>query len=281
MTISPWTILYAVLTLGVLGGAFGGVLAVASRIFAVERDPRIEEIQSTLPGANCGGCGFAGCASCAEAIASGAAPVNACPVCSGEQTTAIAAIMGVEVTPAERRVAFVRCAGGSRAGRKYDYIGLADCQAAVKIAGNGPLECAYGCLGFGSCVKACKFDALHINALGAAEVDRDKCTLCRQCMDACPRHLIIDIPYAADVVVPCASLDKGAAAKNNCAASCIACKLCEKNCPQDAIHVIDNVAVIDYTKCTSCGTCVAKCPRKVLLDIHEDGKVAPVAQAGD
>ena len=281
MTISPWTILYAVLTLGVLGGAFGGVLAVASRIFAVERDPRIEEIQSTLPGANCGGCGFAGCASCAEAIASGAAPVNACPVCSGEQTTAIAAIMGVEVAPAERRVAFVRCAGGSRAGRKYDYIGLADCQAAVKIAGNGPLECAYGCLGFGSCVKACKFDALHINALGAAEVDRDKCTLCRQCMDACPRHLIIDIPSAADVVVPWASLDKGAAAKNNCAASCIACKLCEKNCPQDAIHVIDNVAVIDYTKCTSCGTCVAKCPRKVLLDIHEDGKVAPVAQAGD
>ena len=86
--------------------------------------------------------------------------------------------------------------------------------------------------------------------------------------------------YAADVVVRCASQDKGAVARNNCAASCIGCKLCEKNCPQDAIHVIDNVAVIDYTKCTSCGVCVEKCPRKVLLDIHEDGKVAPVAKAG-
>ena len=280
MTVSPLTILYAVLTLGVLGGGFGAILAFASKIFAVEKDQRIEEIHATLPGANCGGCGFAGCAACAEAIVSGAAPVNACPVCSGEQTSAIAAIMGVEVEPAERRVAFVRCAGGDRANKKYDYIGLPDCQAAARIAGNGPLECAYGCLGFGSCVAACPFDAIHINALGAAEVDRDRCTLCRQCMDACPRHLITDIPYAADIVVPCASLDKGAAAKENCAASCIGCKLCEKNCPSGAVHVIDNLAVIDYARCTSCGTCVEKCPRKVLVDIHEDGKVVPVAQAG-
>ena len=280
MTVNPMTILYAVLTLGVLGGGFGAILAVASKIFAVEKDPRIEEIQGILPGANCGGCGFAGCSACAESIVSGAAPVNACPVCSGEQTTAIAAIMGVEVALAERRVAFVRCNGGTRSNKKYDYIGLMDCQAAVKIAGNGPLDCAFGCLGFGSCVAACAFDAIHINAGGVAEVDRDKCTLCRRCMDACPRHLITDVPYAADVVVRCASQDKGAVARNNCAASCIGCKLCEKNCPQDAIHVIDNVAVIDYTKCTSCGVCVEKCPRKVLLDIHEDGKVAPVAKAG-
>ena len=58
MTVNPMTILYAVLTLGVLGGGFGAILAVASKIFAVEKDPRIEEIQGILPGANCGGCGF-------------------------------------------------------------------------------------------------------------------------------------------------------------------------------------------------------------------------------
>ena len=59
---------------------------------------------------------------------------------------------------------------------------------------------------------------------------------------------------------------------------CIGCKLCEKNCPSDAIHVVDNVAVIDYSKCTSCGTCVSKCPRKVILNIHDNGKVTPVVQ---
>ena len=272
------TILYAVLTLGVLGALFGGVLAVASKVFEVKKDPRIDEIHSILPGANCGGCGFAGCGACAEAIAGGNAPVNACPVCSGEQTTAIAAIMGVEVTAAERRVAFVRCNGGNRAGKKYEYIGIPDCTAAVKIAGNGPLDCAFGCLGFGSCTAVCKFDAIHINENGVAEVDRHKCTLCRRCMEVCPRHIITDIPYAADVVVRCASQDKGAVARNNCASSCIACKLCEKNCPHDAIHVVDNVAVIDYTKCTSCGTCVSKCPRKVIFDLHSNGKVMPVVQ---
>ena len=273
------TVLYAVLVLGVLGLVFGGGLAVASKVFEVKKDPRVEEIRATLPGANCGGCGFAGCDACATAIASGAAPVNACPVCSGEQTTHIAAIMGVEVEAAERRVAFVKCAGGNRSNKKYEYIGIEDCVGAMKIAGNGPLECAYGCLGFGSCVKACAFGALSINEYGVAEVDREKCTLCRKCMAACPRHLIIEVPYAADVMMRCSSKDKGAVSKKNCAVSCIGCKLCEKNCPSDAIHVVDSVAVIDYTKCTSCGTCVTKCPRKVLMNIHDDGKVVPVVKS--
>ena len=149
----------------------------------------------------------------------------------------------------------------------------------MKIAGNGPLECAYGCLGFGSCVKACAFGALSINEYGVAEVDREKCTLCRKCMEACPRHLIVEVPYAADIMMRCSSKDKGAVSKKNCAVSCIGCKLCEKNCPSDAIHVVDNVAAIDYTKCTSCGTCVTKCPRKVLMNIHDDGKVVPVVKA--
>ncbi len=271
------TIFYGVLLLGVLGAAFGLILAVASKIFEVQKDPRIEEVQNTLPGANCGGCGFAGCAACAEAIVSGAAPVNACPVCSGAQTSYIASIMGVEVTAAERRVAFVRCAGGSRANKKYDYVGIPDCESAARIVGNGPLSCAYGCFGFGSCVRACHFDAIHINSYGVAEVDRDKCTNCQHCMEVCPRGLIIDVPYAADVLVNCASKDKGAIARNKCAFSCITCRLCEKNCPTGAVSIVDNIAVIDYSKCTSCGTCASKCPRKVIQDIHADGKVVPVA----
>ena len=104
-------ILYALLLLGVLGGAFGLVLAIASKVFEVKTDPRLAEILDALPGANCGGCGYPGCAGCAAAILEGKAPVNACPSNTGEKTARIAAIMGVEVKPVERRVAFVRCAG--------------------------------------------------------------------------------------------------------------------------------------------------------------------------
>lgn len=270
-------VLYALLTLGILGGVFGLVLAIASKVFEVKVDPRLAEIQDNLPGANCGGCGYPGCAGCAAAILAGKAPVNACPSCSGEQTSRIAAIMGVEVEAVERRVAFVRCAGGDRAGHKFEkYVGVTDCVAAMKVSGNGPLDCGFGCLGLGSCVAACKFDAIFINDHGVAEVDRDKCTHCMQCAEACPRHVITDAPYAADILVPCASLDKGAVAKAGCSVSCIGCRLCEKNCPSGAITVKDNLASIDYTKCTSCGECVTKCPRKLIVDIHEDGKVAPV-----
>lgn len=272
------TVVYAVLILGVLALIFGGGLAIASIVFAVEKDPRIDSVREALPGANCGGCGFAGCDACAKAIAEGKAPVNACPVCDGEAVTQIASIMGVAVKAAERTVAFVKCAGGCDAAKKFEYVGVTDCVGAMKVSGNGPLHCANGCLGFGSCIKACQFGAIFINEKGVAEVDRDKCKDCGQCMAACPRHLIIEVPYAADIMVKCSNKDKGAKAKQNCSVSCIGCKLCEKNCPNDAIHVVDNVAVIDYTKCTSCGICVTKCPRKVIENIHDNGKVVPVVK---
>ena len=270
-------IFYAVLTLGILGGVFGLLLAGASRVFEVKKDPRLALIRECLPGANCGGCGYPGCAGCAAAILSREAPVNACPSCSGEQTSRIAALMGVKVAAAERRIAFVRCSGGDRASRKFSrYVGLEDCTAAAKVSGNGTLDCAFGCLGLGTCVRVCKFDAIHINARGVAEVDRSRCTHCMQCAAACPRHVITDVPYAASVTVPCGSKDVGALAKAHCASSCIGCRLCEKNCPAGAVSVVDNVAVIDYTKCTSCGACAAKCLRKLIRNIHSNGKVAPV-----
>ena len=55
-------ILTAVATLGAIGAGSAGILYLVSQKFKVEEDLCIQEVQDTLPAANCGGCGFPGCA---------------------------------------------------------------------------------------------------------------------------------------------------------------------------------------------------------------------------
>ena len=255
---------YAIVVLGVLGALFGLVLAVASKVFEVKKDPREEAVLSHLAGANCGGCGYPGCAGCAAAIVAGNAPVNACAPAGAENAAAIAAIMGLEAPSGERQVAFVRCNGGTNAKKRFDYVGVKDCMAATKVAA-GPLDCSFGCLGFGTCVSACQFGAMSIGPNGAAVVDPDKCTACMACANACPRHLIVSVPASKKVHVACANQDKGKAAMSVCASSCIGCGLCQKECKKDAIHVVNGVAVIDYDKCVGCKLCSKVCPRDAIL----------------
>ena len=95
-------------------------------------------------------------------------------------------------------------------------------------------------------------------------MNREKCVGCGACAKACPNKLIEIVPDNMRVVVGCSSTDKGSVTKNICSIGCIACKLCEKSCKFDAIHVIDNHAVIDYTKCTNCTLCAKVCPTKVI-----------------
>lgn len=168
------------------------------------------------------------------------------------------------------RTACVYCSGGTRANKKMDYQ-AETCEAAMQLCEGGPLECSYGCLGCGSCVQACKFDAIHINAFGVAEVDEDKCINCGACIRKCPRKLIRSRLQANCMVPLCSNQDKGADARKQCGVSCIACRLCEKKCPAGAIAVADNHAVIDDEKCLACGACVTVCPRHVIVD--KDGVV--------
>ena len=257
-------ILFAVLVLGALGLIFGAILAFAGKVFAVERDERYDVILELLPGANCGGCGFAGCASYAEAILEGNAEVNCCPASSDEAKAEIARIMGVEAKKNMRLTALVRCNGGNRAKTKFEYAGLSDCVAASRVAG-GPMECRYGCLGMGTCVSACPFGAIAV-VEGVAKVDSEKCTGCLKCVEACPRNIIIPVPYTADVNVVCSSHEKGAVLRKICDIGCLGCKICVKTCKHDAIHVEDNLASIDYDKCTGCGECAEKCPRHLIVN---------------
>ena len=128
-------IVFAIVVLGVLGAAFGLILAVASKIFEVKKDPREEAILGCLAGANCGGCGFPGCAGLAAAIVKGEAPINGCAPAGADGAAKIAEIMGMEAPTGERQVAFVRCNGGTNAKTRFEYIGVKDCLAATKVAG--------------------------------------------------------------------------------------------------------------------------------------------------
>ena len=268
-------IVLPVLSIGGLGVVFGAGLGIAGEVFKVEEDPKIGEILEVLPGANCGGCGFPGCGGLATAIAAGNAPVNGCPVGGAAVAEKVGAIMGVTASAADPVTAFIKCGGTcEKAKDKYEYFGIDDCNMAVQLASGGAKSCSYGCLGLGSCKKACAFDAIEIQD-GIAVVDKDKCVACGKCVSACPKHIIELLPAKNKVKVQCSSKDIGKNVMQVCSVGCIACKICEKNCPFDAIHVIDNLAVIDYDKCKACGICANKCPKNVITG----KKPAPPAQS--
>ncbi len=278
-------ILIAIAVLGGLGLVFGLVLAGASKLFYVETDPRLDQLNECLPGANCGGCGYAGCGGYAEAVLSGEAEIGKCASGGNECAQAMAAIMGLQAQEVTRKVALVRCSGAKTYDKdgnlvtgariKAEYEGFKDCDAASKVGGNGPLSCKFGCLGFGTCVKACKYDAIHV-VNGVAVVDEDKCVGCMSCAKACPRNLIVPVEPYRNVVIACASLAKGAVTTRGCTAGCIGCGLCKKICPKDAITVERNLAVIDYSKCDNCGLCATVCPKKLIKDSNVEKSPFPV-----
>lgn len=258
-------IIIATVLVGGTGLLIGLFLGVSGKKFAVEVDETEVAVREELPGNNCGGCGYPGCDGLAAAIAKGEAPVNACPVGGAPVADKIAAIMGQEVGESVRMTAFVKCTGDCEETTvNYKYSGVEDCDMLGFVPGGGPKACNHGCLGYGSCVKACQFDAIHI-VNGIAVVDKEACKACGKCVAACPKQLIELIPYEQKVMVGCNSKDKGKAVTSACKVGCIGCKKCEKGCPAGAITVTDNVAHIDYEKCTNCGACKDLCPRKVIL----------------
>jgi len=256
-------ILIAILILGILGLAFGVGLAFASRKLAVETDPKLEQVQHLLPGANCGACGNPGCFGFAESLISGKSVVDSCRVCSDESKEKIAGILGLALNKQDKKVATLHCNGGLRVKDKYLYDGVNDCITANLVLG-GQKSCVFACLGFGTCVKACPFGAITMSAEALPVVDKAKCRSCNRCVLVCPKKLFSLVSVTHPVFVACSSHDFGKDVKNVCAVGCISCKLCEKTCKFDAIHVIDNLAVIDYHKCTSCRECVKVCPSKSI-----------------
>lgn len=269
-----------VLIMVVAGAFLGALLFLASRFFAVETDPRIEQILDLLPGANCGACGFGGCAAFAEAVVLHGSECHLCVPGGGTCAAAIAKIMGAEVKETEPMVAVIHCGGSPEmAPKQADYYGIQTCAAACVDGVNSPKGCLFGCLALGDCIRACPFDAMTTTADGMPHVIESKCVACGKCVAACPRNIIELHPRKKHVHVLCKSRDKGKDVRKLCQVGCIACKRCEKECKFDAVKVVDNLAVIDYEKCTNCGKCANVCPMSTIVNLRKARKEVLAAQA--
>lgn len=257
-------ILLPVIIVGAIGLIAGLGLAVASKFMAVPVDESQEKARAVLPGANCGACGFSGCDGYAEALAAGKASIDKCAPGGAAVAKQLSEIFGGEVGASEPLTAFVACKGTPEITvEAYEYRGMESCAAANSLHG-GPLACAYGCLGFGDCMRACQFGAITLEN-GRPSICRDKCVACGRCAEVCPKGIISLVPQKAAVLVGCSSCAKGPSVAKSCKVSCIACMQCEKSCPTGAIRVKNNLAVIDYELCSGCGKCREVCKRGVIL----------------
>ncbi|MCI2083050.1 MAG: RnfABCDGE type electron transport complex subunit B [Bacteroidales bacterium] len=259
------TVLITIASLTLMGFILAVVLYFVAQKFKVEEDPRIDDVEALMPGANCGGCGHAGCRSFAESVVKAPSIGNEfCPVGGNAVMKKVAAYLGQTVEEKKPEVAVVRCNGSfdNRERANY-YDGYSSCKVMLSLY-TGDTGCNFGCAGLGDCVDACKFDAIHMNSItGLPEVDDEKCTGCGSCVKACPQNLIeLRSKGIKDrrVVVLCRNTDKGAVTRQVCRAGCIGCGRCVKVCPFEAITLENNLAYIDPEKCRLCRKCVEVCP---------------------
>lgn len=266
------TLIFTIVILVGLGVVSAIILYFVAQKFKVYEDPRIDEVEAMLPGANCGGCGFAGCRQLATALVENEDISQLyCPVGGADVMTNCANHLGKAAAEKEPMVAVVRC-GGNYCNRPHTnvYNGAHSCAVEASLYG-GETGCSFGCLGKGDCTVVCNFDAIHINPdTGLAEVDQDKCTACGACIKACPK-LILQLRKKGvkdrRIYVNCINKDKGAITRKACTVGCIGCGKCLKACPFDAITINDNLAYIDFDKCRLCRKCVSECPTGTIVEI--------------
>jgi electron transport complex protein RnfB len=257
-------LVFSVLTLSILGLAIGVLLSVASRIFAVKVDPKIEEIAKVLPGSNCGACGYAGCRAYAEALLSGANPGLCAP--GGEDTAKnIAELVGIKGFEVTSKKAAILCgAGKALCELRSQYRGERTCRAETITAG-GSSACAYGCLAHGDCVIVCPVNAMSFNGNMPPKIDRNKCIGCGKCVKACPRNIIILEDEGHRTFVLCSSGDKGPFVKKICKVGCIACRICVKDVPGGTMTMEGRIPKVEYAKGEPTEEWIAKCPQRTIV----------------
>jgi len=258
--------LEATLFLILLGMGASVMLAIASRVFYVYEDPLVVAVTDALPGANCGGCGYAGCSAAAEAVARGEAGANVCVIGGLDTARAVAAVTGQEIKEREPQLASTTCTYGvGEADPTYQYDGAFDCRAAVLLYG-GSKVCPIGCLGLGTCVKVCEFDAVVIGDDNLPIFNPAKCVACGACVKACPKN-IISLTSATERIIDEYTVDE-------CTAPC------QRACPTGIdipayIHAVDEGRYEDglriiKERCPLPLVCGRICPAPCELDCRRN-----------
>jgi Na+-translocating ferredoxin:NAD+ oxidoreductase RNF subunit RnfB len=259
-------VIVAFIVVGALGALFGIGLAFASRVLAVQKDERVQEVEEALPGLNCGACGYAGCAAYAEAVATQDEVLTLCTPGGADAAQRLGQIMGKEVDlSGGKMVTQVHCRGGRDVTTyEFDYHGMTDCNALFLLYG-GDKVCKEGCLQLGSCIRVCPVDAISYDDEGKVWVDRDICISCGKCVDICPTGVMKWVPYEADYIVACNNTDTGKRVRKYCKVGCIACKICEKQSPEGGYVVENNLSTLDYSNTGERTKAAKKCPPKCII----------------
>jgi electron transport complex protein RnfB len=261
-----------------LGTGFAIVLLIASIKLKIIVDEKIAQVHEALPGIDCGACGFAGCGAYAKAVSADAELLGKCAPGGAETAEKIARILNIQISGAGGLVRpIVHCRAHTADKEFYaTYDGIPTCTAAN--AQPNVQACKFGCLGYGDCVRVCKFDALHM-VNGLAVVDYEKCTGCAACSKACPRNLIEMVGFGQEnmMTVACRSKENPKTTRRMCKVGCIGCKMCEKQ--TDIFKTEDNLARLDYGRyepSEQTETAMTKCPTGVIV---YRGKTAPAPRA--
>jgi Na+-translocating ferredoxin:NAD+ oxidoreductase RNF subunit RnfB len=247
-------------------------LAVSAMLLAVQKDEKLEAVETVLPGLNCGACGFAGCSAYAEAILKGKASFDLCRPGDNMVIQRISEIMGVEFKPSstERMFPQVHCRGQNKSEIAFNYTGIADCNALFAFYGGNRI-CKYGCLGLGSCIRACSVGAIGYDNEGCVWVNKEKCISCGRCVEVCPTGAMRWVPYSADYIVACNSEDKGSKVRKYCPVGCTGCKICEKKSPEGGYRIENSLSRIDYKMKGNREAGANACPQRCIVknEIHK------------
>jgi len=264
MTGNP--ILDSAIVLGGVGLFFGFLIAMANKKFHVWEDPRIDEVEELLPSTNCGACGMPGCRAFAEAVVEGKEQPSGCTVMGPDDREDIAQYLGVDAGEANKRIARLLCAGGTKeAVQNSEYSGFSTCKAAASVAGGGK-GCSWGCLGLDDCEVSCLLDAIYMNDDNLPVVIPELCTACNDCVEACPKDLFVLMPVEQKLIVQCKNLLNGDAAEDLCSVACNTCNKCVADSEPGVIEMIDNLAVINYEmNALTDPKAISRCPTGAIV----------------
>ena len=257
-----------VVVLGSISLVSGALIAVSSRTSHLALNKAAERIQAVLPSADCGICGYSSCTLFAQAVADNHADPAACLSGGSKVAVEVGVVLAKMLEhPLDKRIAVVHCRGGIKeAGMTAVYDGLQDCHAATVVA-NGAKICTYGCLGLGSCVRACPENAIRIIENGVAVVDTEKCSGCEKCVASCPRSIITMIPSVHKIYLACDNHDNGNRVKQYCSVGCTSCAECVKTTPYGSIVMENNLPVLDYYTRETFVAAAHKCPSTCFIDM--------------